>query len=71
MPHSLIQCKRCDRCICCCRCDWINHDAPTAREEEYRRRSFERLGLYDVAAMSMALRRLTSPVPRSLPPNAA
>ena len=49
------------------------HDprGPSTREEEYRRRSFERFGLYDVAAMSMALRHLTSQIRRSSPTNAA
>lgn len=33
---------------------------PTERTEQYRRETFARCGLHDVAAMSAALRRLTS-----------
>ncbi len=33
---------------------------PTERTEQYRREAFARCGLYDVGAMSAALRRLTS-----------
>jgi hypothetical protein len=63
MIHSIIKCKNCGRCICCC--NGTDVGGPSTREEEYRRRSFERAGLYDVAEMSRSLRRITSRDPNA------